>query len=289
VTVEEITLGFRAFDIHELLLHFVAVRLGYYAEAGLRVRLRDLTFVTDYREHTLSVACGSALVARAQGIPQKVVFVGTDYPMFWIYGNLTAEYAESAKESASKSQELRIATFPPLSPPWYLLPLVLRGRGIENAEMIPVRDDIGRVGLLRSGNVDAAVISSAFPPPKIQQFGFTPSIFFGDQLRIPTTGLTASEEMIHTRPEVVQKIVRALSRSLKAVRQNKEEVAKVITDMLGESEDIARKTYELIAPHFSGTGRGDADARRKAVEFANAEFGQRLKEEDVYEFGFVER
>jgi len=289
VTAEEITLGFRAFDIHELLLHFIAVDVGYYADAGLRVRLRDLTFVTDYREHTLSVACGSALVARAQGIAQKVVFVGTDYPMFWIYGNLTAEYAESAKESASKSHKLRIATFPPLSPPWYLLPLVLRGRGIEHADMLPVRDDIGRMGLLRSGNVDAAVISSAFPPPTMQRFGLVPSMFFGDQLRIPTTGLTASEEMIRVRPEVVQRVVHALSRSLHAVRDSKQQVVKVIAHVLGENEEIARNTYELIAPFFLGDGRGDGNSRRKAVEFANAEFGHALKEEDVYEFGFVER
>ena len=286
MTGDEITLGFRAFDVHELLLHFIALKLGYYDNAGLRVSLRDLTFVTDYREHALSVACGSALVARAQGIAQKVVFIGTDYPMFWVYGKIPAK---ASPESIAVGAKPRIATFPPLSPPWYLLPLVLRGRGIDPQaiDLLPVRDDVGRLGLLRSGNVDAAVISSAFPPPKMQQFGFAPCVFFGSQLRLPTTGLTASEEMIRTRPDVVQRFVSALLRSLSAVRGRENDVVSVVGDVLGEGENLARQTYDLIAPYFSGDGRGDASSRRSALEFANAEFGQHLKEEDVYEFAFL--
>jgi ABC-type nitrate/sulfonate/bicarbonate transport system substrate-binding protein len=295
VAEDEITLGFRAFDVHELLLHFIAVRLGYYRDSGLKVRLRDLTFVTDYREHALSVACGSALVARAKGIMQKVVFIGTDYPMFWIYGNISTKSAKNAEGTISKTSAAgamaRIATFPPLSPPWYFLPVVLRKQGIdlEKAELLPVRDDVGRLGLLRAGAVDAAVISSAFPPAKMKRFGFTPLIFFGDNLRIPTTGLTASDEMIRTNPELLQRVVGSLARSLRAVRESPEEVVKIMADILGEDQAIAQKTYELIAPYFSGDGTGNADSRRRAVEFANAELApaQPLKEEDVYDFRFV--
>ncbi|MGZ5121142.1 MAG: hypothetical protein ACXWCK_34185, partial [Burkholderiales bacterium] len=132
-TVDDVTLGFRAFDLHELLLHFVAERLGYYRETGLKVGLRDLTFVTDYREHSLSVACGSALVARAKGIMQKVVFVGTDYPMFWLY-------TSPEVDEVGQLRNARIATFPPLSPPWYMLPIVLRKKGIdpEKTELLSV-------------------------------------------------------------------------------------------------------------------------------------------------------
>ena len=302
--MDEVTLGFRAFDIHELLLHFIAVRLGYYRDAGLQVGLRDLTFVTDYREHSLSVACGSALVARAKGIMHKVVFIGTDYPMFWVYGDLTANDAKSAKESISQAGAAgpeskaggpvaRIATFPPLSPPWYMLPLVLRRRGIdpENTELLPVRDDVGRLGLLRSGNVDAAVISSAFPPPNMQQCGLTPLLFFGDYLRIPTTGLAASEDMINRQPELLERLVGALMRSLRTVRECREDVVNVIAEIVGEHEEIAHDTYSLIAPYFAGDGTGEADSRRSAVEFANAESApaEPLKEEDVYEFRFVRR
>ncbi|MBV9608118.1 MAG: ABC transporter substrate-binding protein [Acidobacteria bacterium] len=275
--MDEITLGFRAFDLHELLLHFVAERLGYYQHAGLEVLLRDLTFVTDYNEHTLTVACGSALVARAKGVKQKILFVATDFPMFWIYGDLA-------------TNPLRIATFPPLSPPWYMLPIPLRKAGIDTsaAEFFPVRDDIGRIGLLRSGNVDAAVISSAFPPPALARFGLTPLMFFGDHLRIPTTGLAASEEVISRRPEVLARLVDALARSLRAVQENSTEVTQVIAQILGESEDIARQTHELLTPFFAGTGRARPDSVRAAVDFANAELGgTELRVEDVYDFRFV--
>jgi len=283
-TVDEVTLGFRAFDIHELLLHFLAKRLGYYRDAGLKVGLRDLTFVTDYREHSLGVACGSVLVARAKGILQKVVFVGTDYPMFWLY-------TRPEIDDVGQLRSARIATFPPQSPPWFMLPLVLRRKGIDpdKTELLSVRDDVGRLGLLRSGNVDAAIISSAFPPAKLEEFGLTPLMFFGDQLRIPTTGLTASDEMISTQPDLLRRLSGALVRSLRAVRECPQEATKTIAYILGEGDEIAQRTYSLIAAFFAGDSKGQPDSLRDAIDFANAELApaQLLKEDDVYDFRFV--
>lgn len=40
-------LGFKAFDPHELLCHFLAEHSGYYRDAGLQVELSDITFTPD--------------------------------------------------------------------------------------------------------------------------------------------------------------------------------------------------------------------------------------------------
>jgi hypothetical protein len=40
-----ITLGFKAFDPHELLCHFVADMAGLYRRESLQVELADITFI----------------------------------------------------------------------------------------------------------------------------------------------------------------------------------------------------------------------------------------------------
>jgi len=81
-----VTLGFKAFDAHELLCHFVAVKSGLYKRHGLQVDLVDITFVaeTELPGNWFQASCGAALASAVRGIPQRVVFVATDKPMFWI-------------------------------------------------------------------------------------------------------------------------------------------------------------------------------------------------------------
>ncbi len=108
---EAVVLGFRAFDPHELLLHFLAERLGHYERMGLAVGLKDLTFTPEDKleSHIFSTACGAALVGRAQGARRRVVLVATERPLFWMY-------ARAGTTSIEQLRGKRIATFPPASP-----------------------------------------------------------------------------------------------------------------------------------------------------------------------------
>ena len=81
--VTRVLLGFKAFDPHELLCHFVAAEGGLYSRHGIRVRLVDITFVPDAElpAELFQVSCGAALAGALQGNGQRVVFVATDRPM----------------------------------------------------------------------------------------------------------------------------------------------------------------------------------------------------------------
>src|ERR1051326_1131467 len=121
-----VVLGFKAFDLHELLPHLVAHRVGYYNERNLKVMLKDITFAPDEQLDplTFTVACASAALARLKGVQRKVVFVTTDYPMFWMY----------AQPSITRMEELkgrRIATYPPLAPPFHFHRTILHGYGLD--------------------------------------------------------------------------------------------------------------------------------------------------------------
>ena len=70
--------GIKAFDIHELLCHFVAKRCGFYAAAGLDVRLVDTTFIPDDKlpaADFFQVACGAAFQSRT--VPFRIFLAAT--------------------------------------------------------------------------------------------------------------------------------------------------------------------------------------------------------------------
>ncbi|MGI9556602.1 MAG: hypothetical protein ACR2N5_01535, partial [Solirubrobacterales bacterium] len=146
----EVTIAYKAFDPHELLVHFLAVRGGYYEDAGLKPKLLDAALIPDAElpERTFLVACGSALLSRLAGVPLKIVLVACHRPMFWLYGD--AVYRESLRGA-------RIATYPPPAPPAVFLRAMIRGQGLDpdtDVTLIACRDDASRLGQLHTGDVD---------------------------------------------------------------------------------------------------------------------------------------
>ncbi len=69
----QVKIGFKAFDPHELLCHFVALEAGLYQHHDITVELFDLTFAEDMSlpEDMCQVSCGAALASRPQGQPAK--------------------------------------------------------------------------------------------------------------------------------------------------------------------------------------------------------------------------
>ena len=190
--MKTIKCGIKAFDIHELLCHFVAQRGGFYTAAGLDVRLVDTTFTPDDRlpgADYFQVACGAALFSRS--VRFRVFLAAVTGPMFWLYG---AAGTDSVEQLAGK----RIATYPALAPPYWFNRIVLRNYGLDpdnDVELMPARDDTLRLGLLREGAVDAALISSAISPVAIQQLGLNTLTLLADEIKFVTSGIATTEKI----------------------------------------------------------------------------------------------
>ena len=141
----KVHLGFKAFDIHELLTHFVAQRGGFYQQQALEVGLIDSTFIPDDKlpPNTFHAACGAALMGYVNGANYKVLLVNTDRPMFWLYStNGEAAIAELAGK--------RVASYPDLAPPAHFLATISAS---VNPKLLPVGTDVARIGMLKSGDV----------------------------------------------------------------------------------------------------------------------------------------
>ncbi len=258
-----ITLGFKAFDAHELLCHFVAVKAGLYQKQNLQVELVDITFMpeTELPRHWFQASCGAALASAVKGIPQRVVFVATDKPMFWMV-------ADHSIKSVGDLRNRRLASFPAVAPPYHLANIILARAGLAVAEDVNLhcaRDDIARLGLLKSGHVDAAVISSAMAPAKLAALGFNTLCFFGDEIRMPTTGLAIDQSYLDQEFDLVRLMVDVHKESLQLMQQDINLLGQVLEQYFDVAPEHTNATARLYRSCYTQDGRTTADIAQAAI------------------------
>lgn len=259
-------LGFKAFDPHELACHFIARHAGLYAARGLDVQLLDTTFLTDVQlpPVTLHAACTAALFAWLRGTPTCVVFVACDRPMFWLVGR------PGALDRAGEGR-VRIAGYPPGAPPGELLRLVVAGDpelAHRELEILPVRDDVARLGLVAGGDVDAAVISSGVTPGRLRRLGLASLRFFGDVLRVPTTGLAVHRDLLEREPEIVRAMRACHRESLHLLHAGDVRALEALGTSLDLPHDDARDVAGSLRQCCTAAGRSTVAIESAAIEGA---------------------
>ena len=252
----EIECGVKAFDVHELLCHYVARDLGFYAEEGLRVVVRDRTFTPDTELPQTSyfqVACGSAFQGRREGMPFKVVFAACTRPMFWLHAAPEIERVEDLHGT-------RVATYGSVAPPHFFSRLTLRRHGLDpdrDLSFEPVRDDAARLGLLDAGEVHGAVVSSAVSPLTVRRRGLRTLALLGDHVRFATTGIALFERMLDEQHELVDALVRSFARALATIRDEPERALPTAARLLDADEEATGDLLELVDHCWTEDGRAD--------------------------------
>ena len=277
--------GIKAFDVHELLCHFVAGRCGLYESAGLDIRLVDTSFVPDDRlpeDGFFQVACGAPLLSR--NLRFRIVLAAVTRPMFWLFG---AAGTGSIEELAGK----RIATFPPLAPPYWFNRMFLRRHGLDpdtDVELKPARDDAIRLGLLREGAVDAALISSAVSPVIIQRMGLNTLAMLGDELTVVTSGIAVTRKVAQEDPALVEGLVSAYRQSLAVIHDSPAVIRSILEEVTGIAREDAEKTCELILPCYTRDGYIDPELLQAGLNSLGREQGTDdiIKAGELYDFSW---
>ena len=275
--------GIKAFDVHELLCHFVAKRGGFYAAADLDVKLVDTTFTPDEKlpdANYFQVACAAALLSR--NVRFRIFLAAVARPMFWLYA---AEGIKSVEQLAGK----RIATFPPQAPPYWFNRIIVRKHGMDpdtDVELTPARDDAIRLGLLREGAVDAALISSAFSPVAIQRLGLNLLTMLGDELTVVTSGIATTEKIASEDPELVEGLVDVYRQSLAVIQASPAEIHSILKDVMSISHEDAVKTYELILPCYTTNGYIEPEILQAGLNCLSNEqgAGDLINADGLYDF-----
>lgn len=273
----KVNLGFKAFDVHELLCHFVAQRGGFYRQHGLQVGLIDTTFVPDDKlpPRTFHAACGAVLLGYINGATYKVLLVNTDRPMFWLHG---ANRVNSVAELAGK----RIASYPGMAPPAHFLAAITASIEVQ---LLPVSTDVARLGMLRSGDVDVALISSALPPAIMARHGYSNALLLGDEFRAPSTGLAINSALLSEEPELVASMVKAHQQSLAAIHNDDALVKLVLAEELGLPVPAVAETVMLVRQLFTKDGRSSKAVEQEAIAAVAARLGvEELPAEPLYDY-----
>lgn len=286
----EVLCGVKAFDIHELYCHFLARELGYYADEGITVRVVDATHIPDDRlprRNYFQVACGAAYLGRRAGFPFKVLFAATEKPMFWLHSRHDITSIDQLRGS-------RVATFPSVAPPHWFHRILLRNHGIDpdrDIDFLPCRDDIVRLGLLRQGDVDAALISSATSPILVQAHGLNTLALAGDEFSFVTAGVATFESVLTEQPDLIGAVVRAHRRGLEAIHDRVDEATAVLADVLSVPDDVASKTFALAQRCYTSTGWVASEMLAGAVGRMGEELPDNGKNavdpRELYDFGIL--
>jgi len=283
--VTDLVCGIKAFDMHELLCHFVARDLGHYDDEGLDVSLLDTTFIRDDElpaRHYFQVACGAAFMSRREGRPFKVVLVATERPLFWLH-------ASPDVEQISDLAGARVATYPPVAPPYWFNRLVLRAHGLDpdrDLSFEPVRDDAARLGLLVAGEVRAAAVSSAVAPAAVRRRGLRTLALFADDVAFATTGIATTDAVLEHDAAAIAAVARAFRRSLDAIHDEPDRVVPIVARLLDEDETVARATLDLATPCFTRDGTAPHDRLQAALDALDDELPGDVPVDarDLYDF-----
>jgi hypothetical protein len=227
-----VRLGFRAFDPHELLVHFAAQRAGLYGELELEVELVDLR--AGERPYDATCACGTALFQALEGAPIEILLVASAAPLFWLYGR------------GSELDRARIATYPPGAPPARFLELALDG----GPTFVPARDDAARLALVSEGEADCALVSSGTPAPRVPE-GLVELFCLADLISVPSTGVAAPRE----HDPAVERLVEAHGRALALLAGDRALGHAATRVAFGFNEAEAAWVLEAVARWFTADGR----------------------------------
>jgi len=268
----EFTLGFKAFDIHELACHAVADYSGLYKKYGLQPRLVDLrkepnnTLPVD----GFQVACAAALVAWLSGADARVLLVAAQRPMFWLY----------VADEIGHWNELRgvVAGYPQSAPPALFFSALLARHNLNLANVsleIGFSDD-ERLAMLTSGVAQAAIFSSALPRETLERQGFRSLCFFGDEIRAPTTGLAATSNYCRRDPALVAACCACFQEALAIIHNDSELAAAALCASDLPVDSTGAKSVCLLQQCYSRRGEAPLDVCERganilaaALEIAN--------------------
>ena len=140
----------------------------------------------------------------------------------------------------------------------------------KELKMIAVGPDRARLAALRENLVAAAIIS---PPADAvgKSMGFGVLARGYEVFKFPFIGLSTTTRRIKEKPAEVTKIVKALVRANRFIREDKESAVKILMNWGRVEHDYAAASYDATVKVFSMTGSIPDDGMRLVIDLARAE------------------
>jgi ABC-type nitrate/sulfonate/bicarbonate transport system substrate-binding protein len=144
---------------------------------------------------------------------------------------------------------------------------ILESKGIDlkDVQFVTISGDLPvRMAVLTSGLADAVCLQ---PPGRVllEKEGYRIIAGPNDvKVGSPTMGMTATSKRLAEKRGEVKRLLRALVRGLRFVKERRDETVAIMAQWLVLKPDVAAKSYELILPGFSQDG-SLSDATMQAI------------------------
>ena len=274
LALDKVSLAVPVVAVQYMPLYF-GIKEGVFAAEGLAVEMHVLrtdlaiaalnTGKLDYIAHG-----GAALRGATRGFPLKLIYALDDRSAFWL---LTQPVIRDVAMLKAK----KIGVSFPGDTPYLVLKRFLRKRGLDpDKDVTYVAGQISPIGFqgLAAGALDGAVMA---PPFSVlaEEKGFYALAFLGDEVPdAPTVnGLIASDKKIRSRPSEVQRMVRAVLKSVDIYRQRKERAAAFLASEFNLAPATAKKVYATASALLTPNGEIGPDKIRDVLNLAR-ELGQ---------------
>jgi NitT/TauT family transport system substrate-binding protein len=191
----------------------------------------------------------SALALAARGAEVKVIFYGLDRPMYFL---LSRDDVESVKQL--KGKKVAISRYGGTSD--LSARLVLQHFGVNpdgEAAILQIGSESSRIAALKSKSVDAAIVTVP-NIIKLRGHGFNELAYVGDIVEFASNGYTTTEQRIRERPDEVKKVLRAIYRGLRYVKDNRDGTIDVIKREWKIDDQVASQSYDAIVKALNDDG-----------------------------------
>jgi len=254
---------------------YLGLKQGLFTEEGLDPEIHvvrtDLAIAAlskgklDYIAHG-----GAALRGATRGFPLKLIFALDDKAAFW---RMTQRQITRVAELKGKT----IGVSFPGDTPHLVLKRFLRERGLNpESDITYVSGQISPIGLqgMSAGVLDGAVMA---PPYSViaEQMGFHSLAFLGKEVPdAPTVnGIITSDAKIRSQPDQVQRMVRAMLKSVNLYRQKRDLAVGFLASEYKLERAVAERVYRNALALLTPKGEVSADKIRDVLNLAR-ELGQ---------------
>ena len=251
---EKVVISYSSRDFSFLPGH-VAVAKGFFKDEGLEpvmVQMRPPIAAPALAagEIHYTTTFGSTLNAIMQGVPLRMLAVITEKSPYYIV-------ARPGIKSVTELRGRKIAAQQRGLSDRVMAEAILEAKGVDLKEVQFVTlsgDQPVRMSALTGGLVDAVCL---LPPGPVllEKDGYRIIAGPNDvKLGVPTNGLTATTLRLSEKRGEVRKVLRAMIRGLRFVRERRDETISIMAQWLSQKPDIAARSYDLIVAGYSQDG-----------------------------------
>lgn len=248
----QVRVGASGFGIDYLPI-VIAKEKGFYREEALNVEWiviapRAAITAIVSGEIDFNPMLGSALGAASQGLPIKAIMVFNQKPGHWL---LSKPEIRSISELVGRTVAVgNVGSLSHIQSLFILENFGLAGKVHTLTQSGGTRE---AALALMAGRVDASYANSD-TYFQLKDKGFRELVNYADHIVSPSSGVATSQNLIDTKPDIVQRFVNASYRGMLFLKENRTESIKLLAKFQKKDEKEVAPIYDLEVPRFGGDG-----------------------------------